>query len=84
MSVEKYSHVMHLVSKVTGLLGENFSGIDALKSGFPIGTLSGAPKIRAIELANDLFLLINSSSSSSSFLFLVNLGYHFFTFYFPT
>ena len=54
MSVEKYSHVMHLVSKVTGLLGENFSGIDALKSGFPIGTLSGAPKIRAIELANDL------------------------------
>ena len=54
MSVEKYSHVMHLVSKVTGSLRKNFTGIDALKSGFPIGTLSGAPKIRAIELANDL------------------------------
>ena len=38
MSVERYSHVMHLVSKVSGILKENFSGIDALKSGFPIGT----------------------------------------------
>lgn len=54
MSVERYSHVMHLVSKVSGILKENFSGIDALKSGFPIGTLTGAPKIRAIKMAGEL------------------------------
>ncbi|MQG47548.1 MAG: anthranilate synthase component I family protein [SAR202 cluster bacterium] len=54
MSVEKYSHVMHLVSKVSGLLLDHVSGIDALKSGFPMGTLTGAPKIRAIKLASEL------------------------------
>ncbi|GAG98335.1 unnamed protein product, partial [marine sediment metagenome] len=46
MSVERYSHVMHLVSRVEGVLDKNNSIYDALKSVFPAGTLSGAPKIR--------------------------------------
>ncbi len=54
MSVEKYSHVMHLVSKVEGILEKNNSIYDALISVFPAGTLSGAPKIRAMQLINEL------------------------------
>lgn len=52
-NVQRYSHVMHLVSKVVGQLLENKSSIDALKSCFPAGTVSGAPKIKAIELINN-------------------------------
>jgi anthranilate synthase component 1 len=54
MSVEKYSHVMHLVSKVEGNLSENKTIYDAFKSVFPAGTLSGAPKIRAMQIISEL------------------------------
>ena len=50
MEIEKYSHVMHIVSHVTGNLSEKYDAFDALKSGFPAGTVSGAPKIRAMQL----------------------------------
>ncbi|MBO7721385.1 MAG: anthranilate synthase component I family protein [Kiritimatiellae bacterium] len=48
--VEKYSHVMHLVSDVEGTLAEGMDGFDLLRAAFPAGTLTGAPKIRAMEL----------------------------------
>ncbi|SPO34965.1 probable TRP2 - anthranilate synthase component I [Pseudozyma flocculosa] len=54
MKVEKFSHVMHLTSRITGLLRPNKSRFDALRSIFPAGTVSGAPKIRAIELVSEL------------------------------
>jgi len=54
MSVERYSHVMHLVSRVEGVLDKNNSIYDALKSVFPAGTLSGAPKIRAMQIISEL------------------------------
>ena len=54
MSVEKYSHVMHLVSRVSGTLDKGNSIYDALKSVFPAGTLSGAPKIRAMQIISEL------------------------------
>ncbi len=54
MVVEKYSHVMHLVSHVHGELKEDLTWHDALKSAFPAGTLSGAPKIRAMEIIEEL------------------------------
>jgi anthranilate synthase component 1 len=54
MSVEKYSHVMHLVSSVQGQLQKNLTALDALFSCFPAGTLSGAPKIRAMEIIAEL------------------------------
>jgi anthranilate synthase component I len=54
MEVERYSHVMHLVSNVTGQLRPNISSYDALRAGFPAGTVSGAPKIRAMEIISEL------------------------------
>ncbi|NTW05738.1 MAG: anthranilate synthase component I family protein, partial [Peptococcaceae bacterium] len=54
MEVEKYSHVMHLVSSVTGILSDNISGIEALQACFPAGTVSGAPKVRAMEIIQEL------------------------------
>lgn len=54
MVVERYSHVMHLVSEVTGLLRDDLSALDALRSCFPAGTVSGAPKIRALEIIAEL------------------------------
>jgi anthranilate/para-aminobenzoate synthase component I len=54
MRFEKYSHVQHLVSRVQGRLRDELEAIDALKSGFPDGTLSGAPKIRAMQLIHQL------------------------------
>jgi anthranilate synthase component 1 len=54
MIVERYSHVMHLVSQVSGTLVEGASGIDALYASFPAGTVSGAPKIRAMEIIDEL------------------------------
>ena len=53
-SVEKYSHVMHIVSNVTGKFKKNISLLDALFAGFPAGTVSGAPKIRAMEIIDEL------------------------------
>jgi anthranilate synthase component 1 len=54
MVVERYSHVMHLVSSLEGHLKPELDPIDALKSCFPAGTLSGAPKIRAMEIIEEL------------------------------
>lgn len=54
MVIERYSHVMHIVSNVTGKLNPNTSSIDVLRATFPAGTLSGAPKIRAMEIIDEL------------------------------
>ncbi len=54
MSIEKYSHVMHIVSTVTGRLGQGRTAYDLLAATFPAGTLSGAPKPRAMEIIDDL------------------------------
>ena len=54
MEVERYSHVMHIVSNVEGQLAEGRTGLDALRATFPAGTVSGAPKIRAIEVVDSL------------------------------
>ncbi len=54
MEVERYSHVMHIVSNVTGVLKEGKSAIDVLRATLPAGTLSGAPKIRAMEIIDEL------------------------------
>jgi anthranilate synthase component 1 len=54
MDVERYSHVMHLVSHVTGRLRADLTPFDALRAGFPAGTVSGAPKIRAMEVIAEL------------------------------
>jgi len=54
MDVERYSHVMHLVSHVTGKLRDGYTSFDALRACFPAGTLSGAPKIRAMEVIAEL------------------------------
>jgi anthranilate synthase component 1 len=54
MAVETYSHVLHIVSQVSGTLREGVSAIDALRSTLPAGTLSGAPKVRAMEIIDEL------------------------------
>ncbi|WP_138420129.1 anthranilate synthase component I [Aquibacillus sediminis] len=54
MTIERYQHVMHIVSEVQGQLSEDYNGIDALISTLPAGTVSGAPKIRAMQIINDL------------------------------
>ena len=54
MSIEKYSHVMHIVSNVTGKIRDELDVIDVLKATFPAGTLSGAPKVRAMEIIEEL------------------------------
>ncbi|MCO5978135.1 anthranilate synthase component I [Ideonella oryzae] len=53
-AIERYSHVMHIVSNVEGLLKDGMSNLDVLKASFPAGTLSGAPKIRAMEIIDEL------------------------------
>ena len=53
-TIERYSHVMHIVSEVTGRLRENFTYMDVLRAAFPAGTVSGAPKIRALEIIREL------------------------------
>jgi anthranilate synthase component I len=53
-SVERYSHVMHLVSNVEGLLKDGMTNLDVLRATFPAGTLTGAPKIRAMEIIDEL------------------------------
>jgi len=54
MVIEKYSHVQHIVSNVEGLLKPGLSNLDVLKATFPAGTLSGAPKVRAMEIIDEL------------------------------
>ncbi len=53
-AIERYSHVMHIVSHVTGRLDRKHDAIDALMAGFPAGTLSGAPKVRALQIIDEL------------------------------
>jgi anthranilate synthase component 1 len=54
MVVERYSHVMHIVSNVEGDLAARFTALEALAAGFPAGTVSGAPKVRAMEIIDEL------------------------------
>ena len=54
MIIERYSHVMHIVSNVTGKLRAGMHALDALSASFPAGTLSGAPKVRAMEIIDEL------------------------------
>jgi anthranilate synthase component I len=54
MAVEKYSHVLHLVSTVQGRLKEGLSAVDVFRASFPAGTVSGAPKVRAMEIIDEL------------------------------
>ncbi len=54
MTIERYSHVMHIVSNVVGKLSSNKTASDLLKACFPAGTVSGAPKIRALEIVHEL------------------------------
>ncbi|HLR12876.1 MAG TPA: anthranilate synthase component I family protein [Burkholderiaceae bacterium] len=54
MSIERYSHVMHLVSNVTGELQDGLSNMDVLRATFPAGTLTGTPKVRAMEIIDEL------------------------------
>ena len=52
--VERYSHVMHIVSNVEGLLKDGLTSLDVLRATFPAGTLTGAPKVRAMEIIDEL------------------------------
>ncbi|MCZ6637558.1 MAG: anthranilate synthase component I [Alphaproteobacteria bacterium] len=54
MLIERYSHVMHIVSNVEGKIREGVTALDALGAGFPAGTVSGAPKVRAMEIIDEL------------------------------
>ena len=53
-TVERYSHVMHIVSNVQGIIKNGITPIDALMAGFPAGTVTGAPKIRAMQIIDEL------------------------------
>ncbi|WP_226657439.1 anthranilate synthase component I [Pseudalkalibacillus hwajinpoensis] len=54
MDVGRFSHVMHIISKVTGVLAPQFTSLDAVVASFPAGTVSGAPKVRAMQILNEL------------------------------
>ncbi len=54
MTIERYSHVMHIVSNVEGLIDDQYDALDAFFAGFPAGTVSGAPKVRAMEIIDEL------------------------------
>jgi len=54
MTIERYSHVMHIVSNVVGELSPDHSTFDVMRATFPAGTVSGAPKVRAMQIINDL------------------------------
>jgi len=54
MVIERYSHVMHIVSNVTGELKSGMDAVDVLRATFPAGTVSGAPKVRAMEIIEEL------------------------------
>jgi anthranilate synthase component 1 len=54
MAVERYSHVLHLVSQVDGELRDGLTAVDALRATFPAGTMTGAPKVRAMQIIDEL------------------------------
>jgi anthranilate synthase component 1 len=54
MTLERYSHVMHLTSQVSGELADGKTAVDVLRATFPAGTVSGAPKVRAMEIIDEL------------------------------
>ncbi len=54
MDIGRFSHVMHIISKVTGVLSPRFTSLDAVVASFPAGTVSGAPKVRAMQILNEL------------------------------
>ncbi len=54
MTIERYSHVMHITSNVTGQLAEGKTAFDALRACLPAGTVSGAPKVRAMQIIDEL------------------------------
>jgi anthranilate synthase component 1 len=54
MTIERYSHVMHITSNVTGRLREDCTAFDALRACLPAGTVSGAPKVRAMEIIDEM------------------------------
>jgi anthranilate synthase component 1 len=54
MTLERYSHVMHLTSQVSGSLASGRNAVDVLRATFPAGTVSGAPKVRAMEIIDEL------------------------------
>jgi len=54
MTIEKYSHVMHIVSDVSGRLKKGKDSFDVVRAAFPAGTVTGAPKIRAMEIIDEL------------------------------
>ncbi len=54
MDIGRFSHVMHIISKVTGVLAPRFTSLDAVVASFPAGTVSGAPKVRAMQILNEL------------------------------
>ena len=54
MTIEMYSHIMHMTSSVSGELRDDVTSVDALRATFPAGTLSGAPKVRAMEIITEL------------------------------
>ena len=72
MFIERYSHVMHIVSNVECELKENMSSIDVLKATFPAGTLSGAPKVRAMEIIDEVETLKRNVYSGA----IGNLSWH--------
>ena len=72
MFIERYSHVMHIVSNVECQLRENMSSIDVLKATFPAGTLSGAPKVRAMEIIDEVETLKRNVYSGA----IGNLSWH--------
>jgi anthranilate synthase component 1 len=54
MTVERYSHVMHITTNVSGILADDQTAMDALRVSLPVGTVSGAPKIRAMQIIDEL------------------------------
>ena len=54
MSIERYSHVMHITSNVSGELAEGMTAFDALRVSLPVGTVSGAPKVRAMQIIDEV------------------------------
>ena len=54
MTIERYSHVMHIVSNVVGALSSGYSTYDVMRATFPAGTVSGAPKVRAMQIISEL------------------------------